>query len=112
MTFWNPKYMLVAGLLAAIVFCRNRKVLPGFLMGVAFWMSIVVFSAPRDGGAVASWFEACRTSYFFDPHLLHRTFIYTSLPALSILNMPFELRDAAKAVFATPRLVWWDWLHS
>ncbi len=94
-TFLNPKYMLVAGLFATILFCRNRRVLPGFLMGVAFWITILLLSTPQ---MVGPWLHGLRLAelYFFDPHLLHRTFIYTSLPALSILNSPIESRDAAK----------------
>lgn len=94
-TFLNPKYMLVAGLFATILFCSNRKVLPGFLMGVAFWIIILLLSAPQ---MVGPWLHGLKLAelYFFDPHLLHRTFIYTSLPALSILNLPFEFREAAK----------------
>lgn len=97
LTFLNPKYMLVAGLFAAILFCRNRKVLPGFLMGVVFWITLLLISTPQ---MVLPWLHGLKLpeQYFFDPHLLHRTFMYTSLPALSILNLPFEFRDAAKLV--------------
>ncbi|MBA3995472.1 MAG: hypothetical protein C0469_18290 [Cyanobacteria bacterium DS2.3.42] len=96
-TFLNPKYMLVAGLFAVIVFCRNRRVLPGFLMGVTFWITILLLSTPE---MVAPWLHGLKLAelYFFDPHFLHRTFIYSSLPALSILNLPFEFRIAAKAL--------------
>lgn len=99
-TFLNPKYLIIAGLFAAFVFWRNKKILPGMLLGVAFWITFLFLSTPN---VLLPWFHGLKLAelYFFDPHLLHRTFIYTSLPALSILNLPVEFRDVAKIVCYT-----------
>ncbi len=96
-TFLNPKYLIIAGLFSAIVFWRDKKVLPSLFLGVAIWVAVLFLSAPQ---MVLPWLHGLKLAeqYFFDPHLLHQTFIYSSLPALSILNLPIEFRDAAKIV--------------
>ncbi|MBA3856882.1 MAG: hypothetical protein C0507_08230 [Cyanobacteria bacterium PR.3.49] len=96
-TFLNPKYLIIAGLFAAISFWRNKKILPGLILGVAFWIVFLYLAAPH---MMLPWLHGLKLAelYFFDPHLLHRTFIYTSLPALSILNLPVEFREVAKIV--------------
>jgi hypothetical protein len=71
---------------------------------VAFWITFLFLSTPN---VLLPWIHGLKLAelYFFDPHLLHRTFIYTSLPALSILNMPVEFRDMAKIVCYTAAAV-------
>lgn len=96
-TFLNPKYLIIAGLFASFVYWRDRKILPGLALGVVFWIVFLFLASPQ---ILLPWLHGLKLAelYFFDPHLVHRTFIYTSLPALSILNLPIEFRDGAKIV--------------
>lgn len=97
-TFLNPKYLLVAGMFFAITSLNNAKVFAGFTIGLIFWILLMITtSAP----SINLWLHALHLAelYFFDPHLVHKTFIYTSLPALAILNCPAEWRSGAKIIF-------------
>ncbi len=78
--FLNPKYMLVAGLFAAIVFVSQQKSLARISDGRRFLDRHVVFlSAPQDGGAVASWFEApWRTLFLRSASSAPNVYLYIS----------------------------------
>ncbi len=98
LTFLNPKYLVISCLFAGLLFATNKKTALSLGCGVFFLLAITIMVS--SWSTFLCWVHSLKLAelYLFDPHLLHRTFIYTSLPALAILNSPIEIRDVAKIV--------------
>jgi len=107
LTFLNPKYIAVAGLLMLVAMIKgDRKALPIFFATIAGIFGLcMLLASPSQTGAWCSAMKLAEQA-FFDPRIQFRHYVITSLPALLILATPIDWRLSAKFfIYITSALV-------
>jgi hypothetical protein len=97
-TFLTTKHLLLLALICIGLANLNLGMLVGATVAVFSMCGLTLLTAPF--ATVARWMHNLSLSetYFFDPHLHQRVYLYTSLPPLLILFSPIEYRSLAKVV--------------